>query len=319
MKKLLGLFLICLVYLSWTNLASAQQYQESSGGMMLQNGGTNLGPITSLNCSTNTTCSRSGPNGTITITNSGGGTLAPDVQFLVTNNNSTTPNTMVDFSFTSVVVGTHAVAQATPKTVNTGVNGVNGLDTGSLAANTWYYLYAISNATGSSVAGLMSVSSTTPTLPAGYTVSRRISTYRTDPSVHFYTQYQQDHWIFYDLDDGSANTVLSNGNSSSFAAVDCSSVIPPPSRLAAFMFLSTATYSGTGTTSINVRVTGSTNVTGTVVSITKRIITGAVNETSINGMQYPVSSAQSIDYMLSRSGTSAQSAYITVTGYYLAI
>jgi hypothetical protein len=44
-------------------------------------------------------------------------------------------------------------------------SGVNGLDTGSLAAN-WYNVYIINN--GNTTASLISLSTTAPTLPAGY-------------------------------------------------------------------------------------------------------------------------------------------------------
>jgi hypothetical protein len=50
--------------------------------------------------------------------------------------------------------------------------GVNGLDTGALAASTTYYLYLIGN--GSTIASLASLSSTAPTMPGGYTYSVRI-------------------------------------------------------------------------------------------------------------------------------------------------
>ena len=54
-------------------------------------------------------------------------------------------------------------------TGSTNTSGVNGLDTGSLAANTWYYLFLIYNPTTSTVASLYSLSATAPTLPTGYT------------------------------------------------------------------------------------------------------------------------------------------------------
>lgn len=47
------------------------------------------------------------------------------------------------------------------------VSGANGLDTGSRASGNIYYLYVIYN--GVTVAGLFSLSATTPTMPSGYT------------------------------------------------------------------------------------------------------------------------------------------------------
>jgi hypothetical protein len=58
-------------------------------------------------------------------------------------------------------------------TINASSVGANGLDTGALAISTWYYVYVIWNET--TVAGLVSLSSSAPTLPTGYTYSARMS------------------------------------------------------------------------------------------------------------------------------------------------
>lgn len=306
MKKLWGLVLLLLAL-----PAFAQSFGEDSSGIMLKNAGTNLGQITSLNCSTNTNCSRSGPAGTLTSS------VTPDIIFVVSSNNSTTPNTQIDFSFTSLYVGTNAISQTSTKTINAAVNGANGLDTGSLANSTWYYVYAITNATGTSIQGLVSASATSPTMPANFTSKRLFSTYRTDGSAHFYAQYQQDHQVFYNLDDTSANQVLNGGIASSFAAVDCSSFIPPLSRTGYFATFILASFSGAGTVTLYVRPTGSTLVVGTLVAQIRRVITSSVNETMDTWLQFPVSSAQSIDYLLNFSSVSNKGAYITVAGYNL--
>jgi len=62
--------------------------------------------------------------------------------------------------------------------LNLATNGVNGLDTGSMTANTWYATYIIYNPTTSTVAGLASLSYTAPTLPSGYTYSAFIGSVR---------------------------------------------------------------------------------------------------------------------------------------------
>jgi hypothetical protein len=59
-------------------------------------------------------------------------------------------------------------------------SGANGLDTGSVAGSTWYYVYVIYN--GTTVAGLFSLSATAPTLPSGYTYSARVGAVLTDSS-----------------------------------------------------------------------------------------------------------------------------------------
>ena len=66
------------------------------------------------------------------------------------------------------------------------VSGVNGLDSGSVSGGTWYYLWAIWNPSlPSAPAGLLSLSSTSPSMPSGYTHRARIGSIRTDSASPF--------------------------------------------------------------------------------------------------------------------------------------
>lgn len=56
-------------------------------------------------------------------------------------------------------------------------SGNGGLDTGSYAATTWYFVWAIYNQ--SSVDALISLSATTPTLPSGYTYCALLGAFRS--------------------------------------------------------------------------------------------------------------------------------------------
>lgn len=69
-------------------------------------------------------------------------------------------------------------------TINTASSGVNGLDTGTLSASTWYAMYVISN--GTTTAGLISLSSTSPIMPANYLTRARIGWCRTDGTANKY-------------------------------------------------------------------------------------------------------------------------------------
>ena len=70
--------------------------------------------------------------------------------------------------------------------INTRFNGLNGLDTGVLAPNSFYYVYVIGDSTGFQPSGaLLSLSATQPTMPGGFPVGgydmyRRVGTVRTD-------------------------------------------------------------------------------------------------------------------------------------------
>lgn len=62
-------------------------------------------------------------------------------------------------------------------------SGANGLDTGALAASTWYSVWVISN--GTTVASLLSLSATAPTMPSGYVYRRKIGWIITDSANKF--------------------------------------------------------------------------------------------------------------------------------------
>lgn len=68
--------------------------------------------------------------------------------------------------------------------INTAAAGANGLDTGVVAVNTWYSVWAIWN--GVTVAGLVSASTTAPTMPGGYTHKARIGWIRTEGGANKY-------------------------------------------------------------------------------------------------------------------------------------
>lgn len=52
--------------------------------------------------------------------------------------------------------------------------GAGGLDTGVIAANTWYYIHVVYNPTSKTSTALLSLSATAPSLPAGYTQWARV-------------------------------------------------------------------------------------------------------------------------------------------------
>ena len=68
--------------------------------------------------------------------------------------------------------------QTVSETINLSASGANGLDTGTVAAATWYYLWLIGKTDGT-IDGLASASSTAPTMPSGYTFKALIGAVRT--------------------------------------------------------------------------------------------------------------------------------------------
>jgi hypothetical protein len=71
-------------------------------------------------------------------------------------------------------------------TASIAASGLNGLDTGTSTANTWYYVFVIFNQTTLAQGTLLSVSATAPTLPSGYTFFARVGVVRTDSSANKY-------------------------------------------------------------------------------------------------------------------------------------
>jgi hypothetical protein len=83
------------------------------------------------------------------------------------------------------------LASTLTKTTSVWADGsaVGGLDAGSIAASTWYYVYVI-KALGSENAAdttdvLFSTSATAPTMPSGYTLRRMIGAVKTNGSSQF--------------------------------------------------------------------------------------------------------------------------------------
>src|SRR5439155_4311770 len=113
--------------------------------------------------------------------------IAGGFKNLVIANNVGTPNTKIDVTADAVTVETTAgVAyrlNSVSVTIDAGTTGANALDTGAIAASTWYSVWAIYNPATDTVAGLVSTSVTSPTMPSGYTAKARLGWFRTQTSA----------------------------------------------------------------------------------------------------------------------------------------
>lgn len=101
---------------------------------------------------------------------------------------ATGTNATVQVAADSVCVknaaGQQKVLNGVALAINSAIVGANGLDTDVLAANTWYSKWVIYNPTTQAVAGLLSLSATAPTMPAGFTHRARIGWIRTDNTAN---------------------------------------------------------------------------------------------------------------------------------------
>lgn len=119
-------------------------------------------------------------------------------------------------------------------TVNIAAVGVNGLDTGVEAPSTWYYIWLIKDLNSNQVSGLISASSTTPTLPSGYTKKRLLGAVRNNTSSNFLNFFScgegSQRTIFYFEDIDSTLRILTNGSMTTWTPISLATVIPPISR-----------------------------------------------------------------------------------------
>lgn len=122
----------------------------------------------------------------------------------------------VDIDADAVMLRTTGGAAVKVDSVNLTVDistgtGVNTLDTGAEASSTWYYLWVIYN--GTTVAGLLSVSSTAPTMPSGYTYKGLVGAVYNDSGSDFEPIHQKGNKFtiepHIDVNAGTATTYTS--------------------------------------------------------------------------------------------------------------
>ncbi len=181
-------------------------------------------------------------------------------------------------------------------TVNLAVNGLNGLDTGTLAANENIFVYAINDSTGANPSGyIASTSVTGPLLPAGYDDFAfvygifTINASATLPAVR--THGENADGLYTQLE--TIIAVLSGGTSATPLAVDLTTPVRGAPQIPGLLIELAGQGSAAGTS--QVRPTGSTSTTmpwrgagGALYTNTGPLIVG------INGSSNP-----SIDYEVS--------------------
>lgn len=145
------------------------------------------------------------------------------------------------------------LAESVNLTANIGTSGVNGLDTGSEAPSTWYYYYVIYN--GTTVASLLSVSSSAPTLPTGYTFKALVGAVFNGSGSNFNNFHQRGAMV-----SGARTTVLTDGSETSFASIDVEAIAPPIATSVA----GDARVDDDGTATSGVRIASDTSGLGVI-------------------------------------------------------
>lgn len=116
-------------------------------------------------------------------------------------------------------------------TINFSVVGLNGIDTGSIAASELYYVFAIQSSldpdgTIYPAGGLASLSAT-PVLPPGYDICRRVGWAWTGSGSTLLTMYQSGEGNVRKYKFDTMQQVLSAGAAQTLTAIDLSGACPP--------------------------------------------------------------------------------------------
>ena len=154
-----------------------------------------------------------------------------------------TSNTAVVLTADSITLfdgsASYQAALSFNTTLGTGTSGAGGIDTGTVAASTWYYVWAIAKPDGTKSA-VLSTSSTSPTMPSGYTLKARVGTVRTDGSSALYRTLQYGQRAYYvptastntlgypQITSGTAGSGATTGSASpTYVTVSVSTFVPP--------------------------------------------------------------------------------------------
>ena len=134
----------------------------------------------------------------------------------VTSGQCSDDNDIIDMKLSSAVI------------LNAAINGANGLDTGSLANNLWYYVYVIADSSGKqSTAVILSLSATAPTLPSGYDSKRQIDYWRSNGSAQFILAYNSGIGSYRKKYWDSTILVLTGGAATVLTTIDLDLAVPP--------------------------------------------------------------------------------------------
>jgi len=120
-------------------------------------------------------------------------------------------------------------------TINSLSVGANGLDSGAMAASTWYGVWVIWNSATAAIAGLLSLSGTAPLLPAGFTHKALVGWVFTDPTGKPLSQIKKDKRVSWKVAAGSnvatqrrmANGAAGNPSTPTWVAVSTTAYVSP--------------------------------------------------------------------------------------------
>lgn len=240
--------------------------------------------------------------------------LFPYAYGLGLSNNATTPNTKLDVAVGSILDSskTFQLNLDVAVTIDATKNGLNGLDTGSLAASKLYYVYVIADPQAYNTPGCMISLSSTPLLPYGYSAYAVIGYVATGAGSTFLKGYWTDdksslRTFMYDAPQATAITA---GNATSYTAIDLSAFVPAVANTP--VFVDSALTPSAASQTLKLQPAAGT---GDMVTLT-----GQVNAVVVSSQDLVIatlaSSLPKINYKVSNAGAAAA---INVGGYQFAI
>jgi hypothetical protein len=182
------------------------------------------------------------------------------------------------------------IVMSSSKTLNMATNGVNGLDTGTFAASNCYNVFVIADSSGfNSPAVLASLNITSPVLPGGYDIFRRVGFITSDGSTHIivFNQIGTGSEKFYLFQDPVS--ILSGGTQTAFTSVSTIAVVP--SILGIRVILQSAFTPAAASNTANVRAGGSLGTNGQTVTgqVTGVVLNSTIQTISKLAVEYKVS------------------------------
>lgn len=190
---------------------------------------------------------------------------------LVIQNNATNPTYQVDVAADELILkdfrGYAVAVSGLSKTADLTLSGLDGLDTGSGATSTWYYVWAVSDGVDHRV--LLSASATAPTLPAGYLYKARLGAVYNGSDNTLATMYQRGRRVF--IERTLVFTSKGPTTANTFQSESLAAIVPP---IACFAF-------GTAGTSVEHAPTLAVAANGNGLGAT--IINGWMLEDSLLG------------------------------------
>lgn len=113
-------------------------------------------------------------------------------------------------------------------TINAAVNGLNGLDTGSLGASSDYYVFVIASSVGYYPTGaILSLSATAPKLPFGYDLFRRVGAVLTDGGSSLWPFFQTGNGSEKNYQFDNTITVVNNLGNTTPQTLSLTPSVPP--------------------------------------------------------------------------------------------